>query len=198
MPSTHTTRQNILHTAYGHIQRYGYQGMRPAKVIAELGLTKGAFYYHFKKGKHELGLAVVDELIGPNYMELWQMPEGFRGNALDHLIRVVDRLSGMCTSATVHLGCPLNNLVQEMATTDESFRRRLAQIVEGMTEAVRQCLEYGRRNGQIRPDIDPAAVARMMIATVEGAFGMAKAGYDTAFFQSTLTQLKAYLRSLSR
>ena len=61
--ATESARSRILRAAFEEIYRHGYQGTRVDAILAETGLTKGAFYHHFSS-KQDLGYAVVDEFLG--------------------------------------------------------------------------------------------------------------------------------------
>lgn len=57
---TETTRRALLDTARKLFARYGYAATALESVVAECGLTKGAFYHHFV-GKEQLFEAVFVE-----------------------------------------------------------------------------------------------------------------------------------------
>ncbi|MDB5014222.1 MAG: hypothetical protein JWQ25_2424, partial [Daejeonella sp.] len=64
------TRTQILNKNYEAMSKHGFQGLRTDKVIAELNITKGAFYHYFPS-KNSVGYAVVDELMTPQYITNW-------------------------------------------------------------------------------------------------------------------------------
>jgi len=96
----------------------------------------------------------------------------------------------------VELGCPLNNLAQEMSPLDEKFRRRVAQILEAWTDGYTRALERAQALGQVRPDVSPARVAAFIVAAVEGAFGMAKNARSVETLRSNLDVLVSFLDTL--
>ena len=52
------TRKRILDTAQDMILNLGFSGMSIDKLISSLGMTKGAFFHHFKS-KDELATALI-------------------------------------------------------------------------------------------------------------------------------------------
>lgn len=54
------TRSQILHAAATVIDQHGFQGARLSSILAEAGVTKGAFYFHFSS-KEELAHALLDD-----------------------------------------------------------------------------------------------------------------------------------------
>ena len=57
------------------------------------------------------------------------------------------------------LGCPLNNLAQEMSNIDEGFRQRLETIVAQWRSILSQALRRGQSEGTVRTDLDADATA---------------------------------------
>jgi AcrR family transcriptional regulator len=53
------TRERILDVALRHLARYGYRKTSLADIARELGVVKGALYYHLPGGKAEVFDAVV-------------------------------------------------------------------------------------------------------------------------------------------
>lgn len=54
------TRAQILDAAATVIDQHGFQGARLSGILAEAGVTKGAFYFHFSS-KDELAHALLDD-----------------------------------------------------------------------------------------------------------------------------------------
>ncbi|MDX1906031.1 MAG: TetR family transcriptional regulator C-terminal domain-containing protein [Bacteroidia bacterium] len=189
------TRHQILHQTFTAIRLHGFQGVRPDKVVQEMGITKGALYHYFT-GKKELGYAIVDEIIAPMYLGLWERAATGSGTAVERIAAVLHRLRLSTSDTDIFTGCPLNNLMQEMSPLDEGFRQRLEYIVGGMHRAVAEVLMQGQAEGEIRPDVNTSAAAYQIIAAVEGAFGIAKTLRSAQVFHSTLDEVERYIRGL--
>lgn len=188
------TRERILGRMFQDIHKNGFQGLRADRVIADLGITKGALYHYFPS-KDAIGLAVIDELIEPSYLQFFRSLENANEHPLDLLQQHLQWLAEKATPEEIHLGCPLNNLVQEMSPINESFRLRLKVVMDGMINYTIKALERGIRNGQVKVGTDCAAVAGFMIAGMEGAYGVAKVLKSVASFHRNIQQLVNYLES---
>lgn len=186
------TRERILGQMFLDIRKNGFQGLRADKVVASMGITKGALYHYFDS-KQAIGTAVIDEIIRPNYLAAYQKLDQFSGDPIAFLCAHLDSLACMATDEDVALGCPLNNLVQEMSPLDESFRLRMKAIVEQIQNSVAQALERGKANGFVQPDANSAAIGRFFFAALEGAFSMAKVMKSAEIFQENVTILKTFL-----
>lgn len=99
-------------------------------------------------------------------------------------------------SREVELGCPLNNLAQEMSRLDEQFRRRVTETFDTLTDAFARALERGQSAGTVRRDLDARKVAAFTVASIEGSFGLAKGARSAALLRSNLEVLGAFLESL--
>lgn len=189
------TRDRILSQMFQDIRKNGFQGLRADKVIAEMGITKGALYHYFAN-KQAIGAAVIDEIIRPSYLQFFQALERFEGNPIDELQAHLQFLANKATDEEVALGCPLNNLVQEMSPIEEDFRLRMKSIIDRIHQLTAKALERGQAAGFVRENVQPLQVAQFYFAGIEGAYSVAKVRKDTALFRSNMVLLSQFLDSL--
>lgn len=189
------TRTQILECNYRVVRLNGFQGMRADKAIAELGITKGALYHYFPN-KFELGYAIVDEIIAPGYKNAWRHFEYVGQNHLDALIATLEAHKQRASDDEIRLGCPLNNLIQEMTALDEGFKTRLQAIVGEMHASLTAGLRNGQLAGGITSVVDPSQTAWFILSCVEGSYGMAKSSQSLTVFRASIDQLITYLRTL--
>ena len=182
------TRAQILEANYMAVWKHGYQGVRADKVVQGLGITKGALYHYFPT-KPDLGYAIVDELIGPRYISIWETLVTSEGSAIERLSGLISQLGSFIDLDNVTLGCPLNNLIQEMSPLDEGFRTRLSAILKQMHAFAKECIMLGQAEGSIRPTLNADGLAWLVLATVEGGYSMAKTMADPVIFGMTTRAL---------
>src|SRR5512135_1965807 len=115
------TRDKLLRSAFCEIHRQGFQAASIANILADTGLTKGALYHHFPT-KQALGIAVVDEVIRRRIDERFCRPLHSSAKPLDALMEVLGSVAISLPPEYVTLGCPLNNLMQEMSPLDGEFK----------------------------------------------------------------------------
>ena len=115
------TRKQLLLAAFEEIYRVGFQAASLQKILLRTGVTKGALYHHFPS-KQALGHAVVDEIISVMLREQWIRPLETSTTPLLTMRQMILDAGSRMTGEDVRLGCPLNNLAQEMAPVDEGFR----------------------------------------------------------------------------
>lgn len=191
------TRTRIVKAAFQEMYLRGFQGMRVDEVLERTGLKKGALYHHFPS-KLALGYAVLDEVISDMILGLWVRPLEGRDDPVEAMAQLLDTVSSRITSEQVSLGCPLNNLAQEMSPVDEGFRNRVKRVFAAWEAGLTRCFETGQRTGLVRRDIDLAASATFIVGAIEGCSGIAKTNKSAADFRNCADQLKLYLEGLRR
>lgn len=188
------TRQRILEAGFAEIHRQGFQSASIANILGATGLTKGALYHHFPS-KKVLGLAVVDEIIA-GFIEtriLAPMRDAERpARAL------LDMLGSkqMQNEEWIRLGCPLNNLMQEMSPVDEDFRGRLHRILARWQDTLEEALRRAQLAGEIRKEVNCHAVALFIVSAWEGCTGVAKNMQSVEGYRACMSQLQSYVASL--
>ena len=189
------TRDKLLSAAFEEIYRRGFQAASLDAILAKAGVTKGALYHHFLD-KAALGYAVVDEVVKGLLLERWGVLEPPTGDPVTALQRILKGRAASLTTREVELGCPLNNLAQEMSPLDQRFRRGVAATFDTWTEAVARDLERGQAEGTVRREVDARKVGAFVVAAIEGSFGLAKSARSAAMLRSNLEVLGTFLESL--
>ncbi|MBT8137949.1 MAG: TetR/AcrR family transcriptional regulator [Gammaproteobacteria bacterium] len=188
------TRESILLAAFEEIYQQGFRKASIDNILRRTGMTKGALYHHFPN-KMALGYAVVDEIIVPHGQSRWQRLQQEDLNPIDTLLEIGEE-SAFPIERDVSLGCPINNLAQEMSGLDEGFRQRLNGFLDRWRNVIENALRRGQRNGQVRTDIKPHEVAAFMVAAFEGAYGLAKCAGCQDVLDTCLDGLNSYVNSL--
>lgn len=189
------TRQTLLQAAFSEIYHKGYQAASLTQILADTGLTKGALYHYFPD-KKSLGLAVVEEKIRPFMTAMMFEPLAQTQHPLATLQSLLVAKSKDNDPQIVALGCPLNNLMQEMSPIDETFRQQLNNIFQDWVTVVRQALLRGKKSGEVKNNVDAAQTAFFIVSALEGCVGMSKNTQSIAAFRGCLAQLGLYLDTL--
>ncbi len=188
------TRESLLLAAFEEIYHQGFRQASLDNILRRTGVTKGALYHHFPN-KMALGYAVVDEIIVPHGETRWRRLGDESLNPIDTLIEIGEE-EPFPFARDVKLGCPINNLAQEMAGIDAGFQERLNRFLDRWRNAIEFALQRGQRAGQVRHDIDPREVAAFMVGAFEGAYGLAKCAGSEEVLETCLNGLKSYANSL--
>lgn len=189
------TRDKLLYSAFCEIHRQGFQAASLSQILEDTGLTKGALYHHFPT-KQALGLAVIDEVIAQRLERLIFRPLRESAHPVDTLLEIIATLDGNRPADFIELGCPLNNLMQEMSPLDPAFKTHLNAVLTVWKDAVEAALRHGQAQGAVRPEVDCRAVALFVVSAWEGCVGIAKNLQSSEAFGLCMQQLHSYLRSL--
>lgn len=189
------TRKTILEAGFEEIYLKGYQASSVNNILKKTRLTKGAFFHHFST-KLKLGYAVVEETLTDVTRQFWIDPFDEFDDPLAALEKMFSDRITMFRNAPVILGCPLNNLAQEMSPIDEGFRIRIQQVFEYWIKGFADGLEKGKLNGTIAKDVDSQLTAFTLVALVEGLFCLAKSSQNIEILEKGKQSFGAYLESL--
>lgn len=189
------TRRRILQSAYQEIYRHGYQGTRLDDILTATGLTKGALYHHFPN-KQALGYAVVEDVIRGIISEMWLKPVAESEDPVATIIYIIENMDSLAGDQLTKLGCPLNNLAQEMSPLDEGFRQRIDRVYQDWRMGLAVALERAQPNGGIRADVDCNQVATFIVGALAGCIGISKNAQSKEQLNLCGAGLVSYLQSL--
>ncbi len=189
------TRKHILEVAFKEIFVRGFQGVSVADIVDKTNVTKGAFFHHFPT-KEDLGYAIVDEILHQMVLDRWILPLDEYENALEGIVVNLKNRIDDLSDSNLYLGCPLNNLIQEMSGVDRVFKRKLRDVLEVWISGVEKHLRKAQMRGYLKQEINPRTLAEFIVTNHEGAFGMMKSMGDRKVFRSLHASLKDYLESV--
>lgn len=189
------SRQEILDVAFMEVFTRGFQGVSVDDIVKKTSLTKGAFYHHFPT-KLDLGYALVEDVITPMIIDRWIAPLDQHENPLNGILKQMKLLMGDADPQHFKWGCPLNNLVQEMAPIDAGFRKRLQAALNLWISETEKHLRRAKAAGILRRDVDVRQVAHFVVMSHEGFYGLLKGLYDPEAFHTLYDSLKRYFNTL--
>ena len=174
----------------------GFQGVSIDDVVRETIFTKGALYHQFPT-KLDLGYALVDDVIRPMIIDRWITPLERYKNPLDGILSQMELLIGECPADLLKLGCPLNNLVQEMAPIDPGFKKRLQAALNLWIDQTEVHLKRAQSAGYLKKGVNTREVAHFIVMAHEGFYGLLKGLGSAEAYQALIGSLKIYFRAIS-
>ncbi|MBI1822116.1 MAG: TetR/AcrR family transcriptional regulator [Nitrospirae bacterium] len=175
------TRARILEVAFMEILKGGFQGVSIDQIVDKTQMTKGAFFHHFPT-KQALGYALVDETLSEMVLDRWIRPLEKYDNPIEGIVKVLKKVIDATPDEHIPLGCPLNNLIQEMSSVDPVFRDKLRDVLELWIDGIEGYLRKAKRRGFLKKEINPRQLAEFIVMNHEGAFGMTKSLRDRRDF----------------
>ncbi|ADU47394.1 TetR/AcrR family transcriptional regulator [Intrasporangium calvum] len=130
------TRRRMIETAGRRFKRNGIDGSGIATLVADAGLTNGAFYGHFSS-KDDLVAAVVTDQLDAQVARLDALPAGSRVEAF-----IRDYLSAAHRDDPA-TGCPSAALLDEIGRCDSATRQAYTAGVRSVISAIARHLDDG-------------------------------------------------------
>lgn len=187
------TRERLIEAAMELFVFQGYGNTGLAQIARKAGVLPGSLYYFFPT-KEDLLHATLErrkQLLHPEVLQaIWERHD-------DPIERVFGLLAGyrsMLELTEFKHGCPIGNLVLELAETHPRARALLAQNFEGWLEAVARCFEDARERLPVPSDARRAAV--FVLTTMEGAVMLARTYRNFEAYDAAVVSLRDYVERL--
>jgi AcrR family transcriptional regulator len=185
------TRQMIIEKAAPLFNKNGYAGTSLSDIMKVTGLAKGGVYGNFKN-KDEIAAMTFEYAYNKiKSAILFRLCEC--NGSIEKLVCILQFYKNYITNPPIEGGCPLLNTSVE---ADDSFpflktRARAAQ--NEMLNSLTQIFQAGKKNGELKPDIQPLREAEMMYALIEGGIVMAKINDNPQTLNRILDRIREHI-----
>jgi TetR/AcrR family transcriptional regulator, transcriptional repressor for nem operon len=190
------TRSEILRVAFGEIYEHGFQATSVNDIVAKTNVTKGAFFHYFPT-KNDLGYALADEILRDMMVNRWIRPLNAYRNPVQGMVKTYRKLMEATTDEELLLGCPLNNLTQEMSAVDPVFRDKLRGVLQTWIDETEKHLRRARDGGYIKPNVDVRMAAEFAVMVEEGSAALVKNLGDRRVYRSLYEAFRVFMESIS-
>lgn len=152
------TRARLLDVATEVLGVRGFGSASVDEIAEKAGVAKGTVYYHFHS-KAELVDALITEGLTP-------LAEQLRGASDD----APDARAALQTIVRTELAFIRDNrqfaklLITELWQEDRVWRDSLMLLRERVVSVIRERIEHGIANGELRPDLDAGFAASSLFA----------------------------------
>ena len=195
MRDPEVTRRRLLEAGQAEVYVNGFQATSIGAILARAGLTKGAFFHHFP-AKTQFGYALVDDVLTDMIAAQWVVPLRHAEDVPETIATEFEKGAAVLRAQQPILGCPLNNLAQEMNPLDDGFRHRTTAVFALWQDSFRVALERAQERGDLISAFDPAEVAYLLVAQIEGILSLARNSQDPRTLDIGARGLRRYLESL--
>lgn len=191
------TQQLIIEESFNLFYKNGFSKTSIPEIMNRTGLSKGAFYHHFKS-KHELGQKVIKAIVRKRIYDSMITPlNNYKNeNVIDLLSRVFTERIKNFSLEEKKLGCPANNLINELGCSDDAFRKILKQLISDWKSILIKVLEEGKLKKEIKKNVNSSAVAIYLISGFEGVRGIRKVFDDDKILFEYLESMKNHISQL--
>lgn len=191
------TQKLIIDSAFDLFYRQGFNNTSIPEIVKKANLTKGAFYHHFKD-KKEVGVKVIAHNIRNRIYHgmIAPLDNQQEQDSIRLLTKIfTDRIVNF-SKEEKELGCPANNLMNEIGLSVDELRRSLWKIMDQWHKELVNFIEKAKQKNEIRPDVNSRSVAIYLISSFEGIRGIRKVYRNNEVFDEYLIGLKEYLNQL--
>jgi AcrR family transcriptional regulator len=192
---TAVTRERIVEAARSLFFKQGYTATGVAQILKEAEANSGSLY-HFFPSKDDLLVAVLEKyqaMLEPQVLR----PAFTRTNdPIKRLFAVLEGYRLLLEATNFELGCPIGNLALEVSNHQPEARKLIIANFKAWCDAIRRLIEEAR--DRFPSDIEPAALATYVLATMEGSVMLARAYRSFEPFDQAISQLEDYIKRLMR
>jgi TetR/AcrR family transcriptional repressor of nem operon len=184
MPSK---RDALLRAAKKLLWERGYEATSPRDIQDVSGAGQGSFYHHFD-GKLDLAATALDEVS----KEMSELATGL----MDTKVPGLDRVASFVEKTRDGLqGCRLGRFAGEASIVEPALRAPIKRYFDHLGSLLTAALVDAKRSGALRAESEPADIAAMLIAVVQGGFVLSRVQRDKAAINRATSAAMALLRS---
>jgi AcrR family transcriptional regulator len=190
------TRQRVIEQAAPVFNQRGYWGSSLRDLMQATGLEKGGIYNHFRS-KDELAAAAFDHNVDLMRVRIRSALAG-RRHAAERLRAITDVYRTFAVDPPFAGGCPILNAAVDSDDTHPMLRRKAQDAMRELRDGtIVRIVARGVERGELRPEIDPEAVATVFVASLEGALMLTHLYGDEQYIATANDHLDAYISSLT-
>jgi TetR/AcrR family transcriptional repressor of nem operon len=198
MPKTATkpdAKLKLLDAALSVIRTKGYSATTVDELCAAAGVTKGAFFHHFKS-KDELGVAAAEHWSETTGALFAKASYHDHSDPLDRVLGYVAFRKALLQGGVSEFTCLVGTMVQETYETIPAIRDACDRSISGHAATLEADIASAMRDRGMRPDWTPKSLALHTQAVLQGAFILAKAKGGAEIAADSIDHLMRYLELL--
>jgi TetR/AcrR family transcriptional regulator, transcriptional repressor for nem operon len=188
-------RTRLLDAAMQVVRKQGYAATTVDDICQTSGLTKGAFFHHFKS-KEDLAVAAAEHFS--------QMAERLFGSApyrelvdpLDRLLGYIDFRTAILAGPVPKFTCLLGTMVQEAYDTHPAIRQVCERYIDAHAAEVAKDIAAAKLFYAPEAEWSAESLALYTQAVLQGAFVLAKSKGGPEVARECLAHLRRYLLQL--
>ncbi len=188
-------RTKLLEAAFAAIRAKGYAATTVDELCAAAGVTKGAFFHHFKS-KDDLAVAAAEHWSEVTGALFANAPYHDAPDPLDRVLGYIDLRKAMLKGALPEFTCLVGTMVQEAYAAHPAIRAACAQAICGHAETLEADIAAAIKKYRIAAGWTPASLALHTQAVLQGAFILAKAKGGPQVAADSVDHLRRYVELL--
>jgi TetR/AcrR family transcriptional repressor of nem operon len=188
-------RQRLLESAFALIRAQGYSSTSVEELCAEAGVTKGAFFHHFKS-KDALAVAAAHHWSETTGALFETAPYHLHADPLDRVLGYLDFRKAILQGEIAEFSCLVGTMLQETYGTHPDIRAACAASICGHAATLEADIAAAMKRYRVRGRSSAASLALHTQAVLQGAFILAKAKGEAAVAAASIDHLRRYIEFL--
>ncbi|WP_193367795.1 TetR/AcrR family transcriptional regulator [Pelagibius marinus] len=188
-------RSKLLDAALSVIRTKGYSATTVDELCATAGVTKGAFFHHFRS-KDDLGIAAADHWSEKTEALFAEAPYHDHADPLDRVLAYLAFRKALLRGGVPEFTCLVGTMVQETYETSPAIRDACDRSISRHAETLEADIEAALQERGMSPDWTARSLALHTQAILQGAFILAKAKGGAAVAADSIDHLTRYLELL--
>lgn len=195
LPATAGARQKLLASALSLIREQGYSSTSVDELCAAAGVTKGAFFHHFKS-KDALAVAAANHWSQLTGAFFETAPYQQHEDPLARVLGYLDFRKALLKGEIAEFTCLVGTLVQEVYDTNPDIRAACDASISAHVAHIEADISAALKRYRIRAPWSAASLALHTQAVLQGAFVLTKARGDAAVAAASIEHLRRYIELL--
>jgi TetR/AcrR family transcriptional repressor of nem operon len=191
-PLRKDARTKLLDAALTVVRSKGYAAASVEEICAAAGVTKGAFFHHFRS-KEDLAVAAAAHFGAMAAGLFGAAPFASLSDPLERLLGYIDFRRSILSDDLVDCTCLLGTMVQEAYATHPAIRDACAAEMLGHAATLEADIAAAMAASGRRFDFTAESLARHTQAVLQGAFVLAKATGGPEIAVESLDHLRRYV-----
>lgn len=170
-------RGKILAEGLKVVHERGYAGASVRDIVQAAGVPQGSFTNHFAS-KEAFGLEILDLYFANGTDVLRNTLRNDTIPPLERLGAYIDWNTERIGQNDTRNGCLIGKFALEASDHSEPIRLRIVEIFAEIQKSLEYCLHAAVKAGELPSDFDCNDVAGFVVASLQGAFLLAKVQHN--------------------
>jgi TetR/AcrR family transcriptional regulator, transcriptional repressor for nem operon len=190
-----SAKDNMLAAALSVIRSKGYAATSVDDLCAAAGVSKGAFFHHFKS-KEDLAVAAAERWSQMTGDLFAAAPYHKHADPLDRVLGYIDFRKALLTGELPQFTCLVGTMVQETYASNPAIRDACARSISNHVAKLEEEIRAALAKRRISPSWTAASLALYTQAVLQGAFIIAKAKGNAEDASACVDHLRRYVELL--
>lgn len=190
-----SAKTKLLEAALSVIRTKGYSATSVEDLCEAAGVTKGAFFHHFRS-KEDLAVAAAQHWSHVTGALFEAAPYHQHPDPLERILGYLDFRKELLKGTLPEVTCLVGTMVQETFATHPAIRDACNDSISGHAAKLESEILAAIEMYGTDVDVTPSSLALFIQAALQGAFILAKARNSPDIAAECIGHLRQYVESL--